>query len=136
MTDVVVVCEGQTEEAFTKQVLYPSLSLHNVFVQPRLIATSPRAKGGALNSQRVVRYICNTLKERPDAYVTTFFDLYGLPADFPGRRAITSPSDPLALSTEVETRLHEAVVGQIGCRPESSTLRVRITSFLRPRCFF
>ena len=118
MTDVIIVCEGQSEEVFVNQVLYPSLSPRNVFVQPRLIASSRRAKGGALNPQRVLRYLRNTLKERRDTYVTTFFDLYGLPADFPGRPTNTSQGDPLALATEVETGFHEAVVRNTGCRPE------------------
>ena len=118
MTNVIVVCEGQTEEVFVNQVLYPSLSPRDVFVQPRLIASSRRAKGGALNPQRVLRYLHNTLKERRDTYVSTFFDLYGLPADFPGRRTQTSQDDPLALATEVETEFHAAVVKRVGCRPE------------------
>lgn len=118
MTDVIVVCEGQTEEAFVNRVLYPSLFPRNVFVQPRLIASSRRAKGGALNAQRVLRYLRNVLLERPDAYVTTFFDLYGLPADFPGQPASTSQGDPLALATQVEAGFGEAVVRHVGCRPD------------------
>lgn len=118
MTDVIVVCEGQTEEAFVKRVLYPSLIPRNVFVQPRLIASSRRAKGGALNAQRVLRYLRNVLLERPDTYVTTFFDLYGLPADFPGRLATTTHGEPLAAAAEVEAGFSEAVVRHTGCRPE------------------
>ena len=118
MTDVIVVCEGQTEEAFVKRILYPSLFPRNVFVQPRLIASSRRAKGGALNAQRVLRYIRNVLLERSDSYVTTFFDLYGLPADFPGRPATTTQAEPLAAAGEVEDGFSEAVVRHTGCRPE------------------
>ena len=65
MTDVIVVCEGQTEEAFVGQILYPGLSPRNVFVQPRLIATSQRAKGGALNAQRVLHYLRNACANGP-----------------------------------------------------------------------
>lgn len=118
MTDVIVVCEGQTEEAFVKRILYPSLFRRNVFVQPRLIASSRRAKGGALNAQRVLRYLRNVLLERSDTYVTTFFDLYGLPADFPGRPPTTTHGEPLLLAREVEARFSEAVIGHTGCRPE------------------
>ena len=118
MTDVIVVCEGQTEEAFMNGVLYPVLSTRNVFVEPRLIATSRHAKGGALNPQRVLRYLRNTLRERRDAYVTTFFDLYGLPSDFPGQPEKVAQTDPLDFATLVETGFHEEVVQQAGCRPE------------------
>ena len=117
MTDVIVVCEGQTEEAFVKLVLYPGLSPRNVFVQPRLIATSRQAKGGALNPQRVLRHLRNTLSERPDTYVTTFFDLHGLPSDFPGQPGTAAQGDPLARATEIEAGFHDAVVRHTGCRP-------------------
>lgn len=117
MTDVIVVCEGQTEEAFVRQILYPGLSPRNVFVQPRLIVTSRQARGGALNPQRVLLYLRNTLRERRDTYVTTFFDLYGLPANFPGQPGTASQGDPLARATEIEAGFHEAVVQHTGCRP-------------------
>ena len=83
MKEVIVVCEGQTEEVFVNEVLAPSLWDGNVFLYPRLIATSRYSKGGSLKGQRVLRFLGNTLRQRQDTYVTTFFDLYGLPSDFP-----------------------------------------------------
>ena len=50
MTEVIVVCEGQTEEAFVRRVLYPGLSPRNVFVQPRLIATSACVPNAAIST--------------------------------------------------------------------------------------
>ena len=50
--------------------------------------------------------------------MTTFFDLYMLPTDFPGQSASPQQGDPLALATEVEAGFGEAVVGHSGCRPE------------------
>ena len=70
------------------RILYPALLGGNVLVQPRLIPTSRHAKGGALSSQRVLRFLRNTIRERSDTYVTTFFDLYELPSDFPGAAPI------------------------------------------------
>ncbi len=58
------------------------------------------------------------VKEREDAYVTTFFDLYGLPGDFPGRGEAARESDPLARARAVEHALHRVVVDLAGCRPE------------------
>ena len=66
------------------QILGPALADSNVFVEARLIPTSPKGKGGALSGQRVLRFLSNALRQRGDSHVTTFFDLYGLPADFPG----------------------------------------------------
>lgn len=118
MTDLIVVGEGPTERAFTTTVLARPLAERGVFVQPRLIPTSRSAKGGALNVDRVLRFLRNTLKERPDTVVTTLFDLYGLASDFPGRAAATSVADPLEKATAIERRLHRAVVREAGCRPD------------------
>lgn len=118
MKKVIVVCEGQTEEAFVNELLYHKLCPQGVFAEPRLISTSPVAKGGALSGKRVLRYLRNTLRERQDTYVTTFFDLYSLPHDFPGRADARAPADPLDRATEIETAFHAAVVSEAECFPE------------------
>ncbi len=83
---LIVVGEGQTEETFTRDILATSLANRGILVEPRLIRTSESGSGGALTHDRVLRVLRNTLRERPDTYVTTMFDLYGLKPDFPGRR--------------------------------------------------
>ena len=75
MREVVVVCKGQTEEVFVNEILAPVLGEGNVFLSPRLISTSRHSQGGALNAQRVLRFLRNTLRERRNTYVTTLFDL-------------------------------------------------------------
>ena len=45
MTAVIVICEGQTEEVFVNEVLGPALGGRNVFLYPRLIATSRPSNG-------------------------------------------------------------------------------------------
>ena len=109
MTDVVVVCEGRTEEAFINEVVQPVVSLNAVYVQARLISTSPGAKGGALSRDRVVGNLCRVLRQRDDTYVTTFFDLYGLPANFPGKQSDSASRDPIALCERIEESLHSVV---------------------------
>ena len=94
MTTVIVVCEGRTEAAFVENLLQPPLAHGGIYMEPRLISTSSQARGGALDVQRVRRYLRNTLRERRDTCVTTFFDLYGLPANFPGHSDAPSPGDP------------------------------------------
>lgn len=118
MTHVIIVCEGQSEEAFTSRIIYPALAGLNVFVQPRLIPTSPHAKGGALSGKRVMRFLRNTLRERRNAYVTTFFDLYGLPSDFPGQNITDLPADPISRVLEIEAGFGAAVVEEAGCLPD------------------
>ena len=118
MKEVIVVCEGQTEEVFVNEVLAPALVDGNVFLYPRLIATSRHSKGGPLKGQRVLRFVRNVLRQRPDTYVTTFFDLYGLPSDFPGQAETATETNPVDQAITVERGFHSAVVDAVGCRPD------------------
>ena len=117
MTEIIIVCEGQTEEAFVNRILRQHFTHQDKFVQPRLIPTSQRAKGGALSRQRVLRYLRNTLRQRQDTYVTTFFDLYSLRPDFPGQSEAAADSDPIERATAIEVRLQETVLEEAKCLP-------------------
>lgn len=118
MKEVIVVCEGQTEEVFVNEVLAPALVDGNVFLCPRLIGTSRHSKGGSLKRQRVLRFLRNTLRQHRDTYVTTFFDLYGLPSDFPGRAETAQEMDPVDQAIAVETEFHSSVIDVAECRPD------------------
>lgn len=118
MIEVLVVGEGQTEETFVRDVLAPAFWPLEIYLSPRLVPTSPHSRGGALNDQRVLRYLRNTLRERGDTFVTTFFDLYGLPAGFPGVAQSAGLTDPLARAAAIEAALAEAAVRAADCRPE------------------
>lgn len=84
MIRVLVVCEGQTEETFIQEVLKAPLAYQAIYLEPRLISTSINSKGGALNYDRVRKFIINSLKQDKSLLVTTFFDLYALDKRFPG----------------------------------------------------
>ena len=118
MIEIIVVCEGQTEETFVNRILGPSLWSRNIFLHPRLIRTSRYSKGGALNGSRVLLYLRNTLRERQNIYVTTLFDLYGLPSDFPGQQAAATNTDPLDRAVAVEAQLHSEAIQMAQCRDE------------------
>lgn len=118
MIHVIVVCEGQTEETFVRDVLTPPLAERQIFPQPRLVPTSKYGRGGALKRDRVLRYLRNTLRERQDTYVTTFFDLYGLSGDFPGHSEASVVVDPVERARMIETHFAEAVVQTEESRPD------------------
>ena len=84
MTRVVVICEGQTEETFVRDVLEPHFSPLGLYLNAQTIETSPGHRGGALNYDRVKAQLRNTLRQRSAPVVTTFFDLYRLDKRFPG----------------------------------------------------
>ena len=119
MIDLIVVCEGQTEQSFVGDVLAVFLADQGrVLIDPRIVSTSRRGKGGALTADRIMRYLRNTLRERGDTYVTTLFDLYGLVADFPGRGEAERLGDPIERAVAIEATFHEAVVRKTECRRE------------------
>lgn len=108
---VIVVGEGQTEEAFVKSVLTPLLGATGVFLYPWHM-------GGALTWSGISSRLRDALLDWSDAYVTTFFDLYGLRRDFPGLTEAQGVRDPLRRAAALERSLHQAVVNSVGCRPE------------------
>jgi Domain of unknown function (DUF4276) len=112
MINVVIVGEGQTEETFVRDVLVSEFAADDIFLYPQLIPTSAGTRGGALTYPRVLRYLRNTLRQRQDTYVTTFFDLYALRPEFPGFSTGHQLADPLQRATAVEQEFGQAVIAE------------------------
>ncbi|QED28131.1 hypothetical protein FRD01_12995 [Microvenator marinus] len=85
MTRVYVICEGQTEELFVKDVLWMQFFAQGIDLRPCLIG-KPGHKGGNFKIERLVADLRSTLRSDANAYCTTFFDFYGLPESFPGKK--------------------------------------------------
>lgn len=91
MIRLIVVVEGQTEEAFVKDLLVPHLAHHGVYASAtivgKVVALSrghTRRGGGYFKHWLAdIRRILSEDKTA-DLRVTTLFDIYGLPDDFPG----------------------------------------------------
>src|SRR3990172_5156958 len=84
MIRVHVICEGQTEEMFVKELLAGQFQSKGVYLTPSLIG-KPGHKGGNVRFDRLRIDVRNLLLHDKTAYCTTFVDFYGLPADFPGK---------------------------------------------------
>ena len=82
--------EGQTEEQFVNALLVEHLVQHGVFCDARCVLTSRQGyrqfKGGVSKYNQIRRDVRLWTMEdsKQDARFTTMFDLYRLPADFPG----------------------------------------------------
>ena len=87
MSRLYVLVEGQTEEAFVRELLVPHYARSGRFLTPIIVSTSPGYKGGVVSYAKAKPQILRLCKQDPDAYVTTMFDLYALPTDFPGKAA-------------------------------------------------
>lgn len=118
MIEVIVFTEGQTEEQFIKRVIAPSLRPLQIFLKPQTLNTSQDAKGGAVNFDRLKFNARNTLRQKPDAFLTTFLDLYGLDTTFPDFTSASKLNDVYVRTEHLETSLHQAIVEYVACRPE------------------
>ena len=115
MTHVYIIVEGQTEETFVKEVLYPHLFPMGVWPSPLLTGTrkTRRAdKGGHRGVYGCIRedIVCTLKQHAPrGAHVTTMLDLYALPTDFPGFAGAGRVRDPYRRVEGIE----QAIEGDI-----------------------
>ncbi|MFB9896875.1 DUF4276 family protein [[Hallella] seregens] len=86
-----VLCEGQTELGFVEKVLKPYLLLQGTTAVKSVLVTTNKkknARGGMVTYQHAKKDLETllTLKDGGNEHhvFTTMFDLYALPADFPG----------------------------------------------------
>ena len=112
---VFVVCEGQTEETFIRDLLapafYPQINLIG-----QIIETSSGHKGGGLVYERVKKHLKNSLNKNSQPVVTTLIDLYKLDKDFPGYRE--TAGKPLHQRLKMlNDALHKDIVALTGCPP-------------------
>ncbi|MCX7276170.1 MAG: DUF4276 family protein [Burkholderiales bacterium] len=109
MSRLYVLVEGQTEEAFVRELLVPHYARAGRFLTPIIVSTSPGYKGGVVRYAKVKPQIVRLCKQDPDAYVTTMFDLYALPSDFPGKAA---PAYPASATGQQKALFLEAQLAQ------------------------
>lgn len=88
MKMVYIYCEGQTEESFINNVLYPYFFNIGIVVIPIICATKrtsiKKYKGGVQEYGKIKSELTKLCKSHRHSYVTTMFDYYGMPSDTPG----------------------------------------------------
>lgn len=88
---ILMLVEGATELTFIRDVLNPYLFPEQISLVSKLVRTrQPRAsqaaiKGGVSNYNKIENDLKPLLYDSSAIAVTTMFDLYALPADFPGQ---------------------------------------------------
>ena len=83
MKRIYILVEGQTEESFIGEAIVPFYAQLGIFIQPIIVSTSQSCRGGVTSYTKIKPQIENLCKQDRKAWVTTFFDLYALPNDFP-----------------------------------------------------
>lgn len=97
MAKVLVLVEGQTEETFVRDVLYPHLAAQEVFIRATLVSTKKvklgsTFRGGVTSYTKIKRDVQLLLMDTSASLVTTMIDFYGLPTSFPGYASIPGGS--------------------------------------------
>lgn len=90
MQKILILVEGQTEEAFVKNLLSPHLRDRNVTAIPVIVATKrlltgDKKRGGYVPYSRLRAEVLRLLNDSSAVCVTTMLDYYGLAPEFPGR---------------------------------------------------
>ena len=110
MNRVQILVEGYTERDFVQEILAPVLSLRQVHVTAPVIG-KPGHKGGARSWESTCPEIMAALKHTP--VVSTMFDYYAMPLDWPGRCAAQHLAMP-ARALTVEEEMGKAVTQVMG----------------------
>lgn len=92
MSRLYLLVEGQTEEAFVNELLTPHYARRGLYLVPIIVSTSPGHKGGVVSYAKVRPQIERLCKQDAAAQVSTLFDLYARPGDFPGKTSADYPA--------------------------------------------
>ncbi|RUT01251.1 hypothetical protein DSM106972_068020 [Dulcicalothrix desertica PCC 7102] len=109
MIRINVFVEGQTEETFVRELLYGYFQEKNIFLNPILVKTSSVSKGGVVSYAKIKPQLNKKCLEDRSAFVTTMFDLYTLPNDFPGKSSLPQTSDPFQKAEYLEQELSKDI---------------------------
>ena len=75
MKRIIIIGEGQTEQAFCSDVLQPYFNQLNIFIEN---PTIKKSKGGIISWNQLKKQINMHLQQDSEAYVTLLIDYYGL----------------------------------------------------------
>lgn len=115
MTRLYALVEGPTEESFVKEVLASHLQTLGVWVYPVIVETSRDTSGrkrrGGGHWKNWKRDLTRLTKQQAgsDVRITTMFDLYGLPEDFPDLAKHAADANTLTRVHALEVAMAEAV---------------------------
>ncbi len=102
-----ILCEGSTEELFTKNILQPHLSTFDIVTKPSILVTNRKKnmRGGVISYAQVLNDLRKTYQLTSHSnseihYFTTMLDFYALPNDFPAYSNAITKND---IYLQVET---------------------------------
>lgn len=111
MSRIYLLVEGQTEEAFVGELLTPHYARIGLYLTPIIVSTSPGHRGGVVSYAKIKPQIIRLCRQDARARVSTLFDLYALPADFPGKAGAGYPANGTGVqkANYLEARLQQDI---------------------------
>ncbi|MBP2845920.1 DUF4276 family protein [Dickeya oryzae] len=106
--EVIAIVEGKTEQVFIASVLAPYLAERNVYLHATQVS-KPGQKGGDVRFDRTLADIGLHLKQRPNTYITTMVDYYGL-TSWPGREHLPTVATPAQIANVLNRAAYDSVV--------------------------
>src|SRR4030042_2577531 len=110
MNRVRVLVEGQTEQAFIRDIIKPYFDDRQIYLH----AVKLRRQGGITRYAKAKDVIVRSLKEDPALICTTMVDFYGMPVDWPGREQANSCQSCAEKADIVEGSILEDIAGHWG----------------------
>ena len=110
MNRVRVLVEGQTEQAFIRDILKPYFDLRRIYLHAVML----RRQGGITRYAKAKDVIVSSLKEDAALICTTMVDFYGMPADWPGRNPANHCQSYAEKAEIVEDSILEDIAGSLG----------------------
>ncbi len=116
MKKIFIVTEGQSETNFVNKIMVPFFADRCTLIPNTVITKTDSRhgkihKGGVVNYAQIRNTLCKTLataSKNKNSYVTTMFDLYGLPADVPGATDAQKVTDPYGKVEFIEREIQRA----------------------------
>ena len=110
MNRVRVLVEGQTEQAFLRDILIPYFDPRQIYLH----AVKIKRQGGITRYAKAKDVIVRSLKEDSALICTTMVDFYGMPADWPGRDQANRSQICAEKADIVEVSILKNIAGHLG----------------------
>lgn len=112
-----ITVEGFSEEKFITDILRQHLLNFGIYAEARKALTNrkQRKRGGIVSYEKFKADVVRWCKESPQAWNTTFIDLYGLDTDFPGYFS-TKGLNPYGRVAEMEHLMAADILNSAGTK--------------------
>lgn len=111
MKRLVIIVEGETEEAFAHQILAPYI-WNSGYTNSIQCFKIKHSGGGVSKYSHIEKDILSTVREK-EVVVTTMFDFYGLPSDTPGFKESISCNSHIERVRQIEDNIQKKILQKV-----------------------